>query len=232
MNVHEPLEASLLSKHHYKVKFETICIGGVAYTVRSLLNLQQFSDPNGEALRLGISSALWPLFGQIWPMSKILARVMLREQLAGRRILEIGCGLGLPSIVVKQLGGDITASDYHPLAPAFLRENTLLNSLAPIRFQTGDWNTASLNVGKFDLIIGSDVLYEPQHIGLLSSFIDHHSSNGVEVVIVDPGRGSHRTFARAMEGLGYLHAWTDLKDYPHPGIKPKGFILRFSRHTQ
>jgi SAM-dependent methyltransferase len=164
-------------------------------------------------------------------MSKILARVMLQEPLEGRRILEIGCGMGLPSIVVKHLGGDITASDYHPLAQSFLLENTILNSLAPIRFKTGDWNTANLSLGKFDLIIGSDVLYEHQHIDLISSFIARYSSSQVDVVIVDPGRGAHRAFAREMERLGYMHSWTDLKDYLIEGIKPKGFILRFSRHT-
>ncbi|MGL5804947.1 MAG: class I SAM-dependent methyltransferase [Xenococcaceae cyanobacterium] len=163
-------------------------------------------------------------------MSQILARVMLQEPLEGKRILEIGCGIGLPSIVVKQLGGDISASDYHPLARSFLLENTILNSLAPIKFETGDWNTANLNLGKFDLIIGSDILYEHQHIKLISSFINERSSNRVEVIIVDPGRGSHRAFAREMERLGYTHSWTDLKNYPNDGIKPKGFILRFSRH--
>ncbi len=212
------------------MKIETICIGEVDYTVRSLLDRQQFSDPDGVALKLGISSALWSLFGQVWPMSKILARVMLQEILEGKRILEIGCGLGLPSIVIKQLGGDITASDYHPLAQAFLLENTVLNALDPIHFQAGDWNTDNLDLGKFDLIIGSDVLYEQQHIELLSSFISEHSSHQADVIIIDPGRGSHRAFARAMESLGYTHSWTDLKDYLDEGNKPKGFILRFSRH--
>lgn len=163
-------------------------------------------------------------------MSKILASVMLQEPLAGKRILEIGCGIGLPSIVIKQLGGDITASDYHPLAQSFLLENTILNSLTPIHFRSGDWNTLNLNLGTFDLIIGSDILYEHQHIALLSSFINHHSSHQVEIIIIDPGRGSHRAFAREMERLGYIHCWTDLTGYPDQGMKPKGFILRFSRH--
>jgi predicted nicotinamide N-methyase len=217
--------------HSYQVKFETICIGDVDYTIRSLLDHQQFSDPTGESLRRGISSAMWPLFGQVWPMSKILAQVMLQESLAGKRILEIGCGLGLPSIVVKQLGGNITASDYHPLSQAFLLENTILNELTPIRFEIGDWNLENLNLGKFDLIIGSDVLYEHQHIELLSAFIHLHASQWVDIIIVDPGRRSHRAFARTMEQLGYQHTWTDLTDYPDQAIKPKGFILRFSRHV-
>ncbi len=225
------MNVSLPASDSYQVKFEIIHIGDIAYTIRSLLDLQQFSDPQGESLRLGISSAMWPLFGQIWPMSQILARLMLRESLVGKRILEIGCGIGLPSLVVQQRGGNITASDYHPLSPVFLLENTLLNALAPIRFAAGNWQTANLNLGQFDLIIGSDVLYEHQHIDLLSAFIHRHASAAVDVIIVDPGRRSHRAFARAMESLGYRHTWTDLKDYPDRGIKPKGFILRFARQA-
>lgn len=200
------------------------------YRIQSLLDIQQFSDPNGDALKLGISSAMWPLFGQVWPMSKILAKEMLQETFTGKRILEVGCGIGLPSIVVKQLGGDITASDYHPLAQSFLVDNAALNSLDPIRFRSGNWNTENLDLGKFDLIIGSDILYEHQHIELISSFINDHAHKRVDIVIVDPGRGSHRSFARAMGHLGYQHSWTNLVDYSEQGIQPKGFIFRFFRN--
>lgn len=162
-------------------------------------------------------------------MSKILARVMLQETLSSKSILEIGCGIGLPSIVLQYLGGNITASDYHPLAAPFLLENTSLNNLAPIPFKTGNWSTDNLHLGQFDLIIGSDVLYEHQHIELLSSFINQHTNGRADIIIVDPGRGSHHRFARAMEALGYAHSWTDLRDYPILGAKPKGLILRFSR---
>lgn len=172
---------------------------------------------------------MWPLFGQVWPMSKILAQVMLDEPIAGRRILEIGCGIGLPSLVIKRLGGDITASDYHPLAAEFLLENSILNHLDPITFSPGNWNTQDDSLGLFDLIIGSDILYERQHIALTSEFIDHHAAPQSEVIVVDPGRGSHRAFARAMEQLGYRHSWSDLKSYSAPGVMMKGFILRFCR---
>ncbi|MGB3614850.1 MAG: class I SAM-dependent methyltransferase [Elainellaceae cyanobacterium] len=214
---------------NYQVKHETISIGDITYKIRSLLDLQQFSDTEGTALSLGISSAMWPLFGQVWPMSKILAQVMLGEPIPGRRILEIGCGLGLPSLVTKQLGGNITASDYHPLAAAFLLENATLNCLAPIDFKTGNWNIQDTSLGLFDLIIGSDILYERQHVTLASAFIDYHASPQAEVIIIDPGRGSHRAFARAMEQLGYRHSWTNLKDYSDPGVMMKGFVLRFWR---
>ncbi len=154
---------------------------------------------------------------------------MLTEPLEERSILEIGCGIALPSLVVKQLGGNITASDYHPLAQAFLKKNTLNNSLAKIPYKFGDWNFPISNLGKFDLIVGSDLLYEPHHVELLSSFIDAHSSDHASIIIVDPGRGFHRKFARAMNHFGYSHTWTDLSIYSSKETKQKGFVFRFTR---
>ena len=111
-------------------------------------------------------------------------------ELDGKRVLEIGCGLALSSIVLQKMGVDITASDYHPLAREFLDRNILRNKLLPIKFLTGNWDTRNPLLGEFDLIIGSDVLYEPAHSESVSQFIDRHSSVDVEVVIVDPGRGT------------------------------------------
>ena len=51
----------------YEVKFETVRGNGADLRMRSLLDRQQFHDPAGEAEQAGISSALWPLFGLLWP---------------------------------------------------------------------------------------------------------------------------------------------------------------------
>src|SRR3954469_19159025 len=97
----------------YQVKQQRIAIPGVAdLVIRSLLDKQQFSDPQGDAERLGISSSLWPLFGLLWPSGSHLAsRLGERRIVAGDRILEIGCGLGLASLVGHRAGADVTASD-------------------------------------------------------------------------------------------------------------------------
>ena len=81
----------------YQVKLDHIAIEGVDdLVIRSLLDRQQFSDPDGEAHDLGISSATWPLFGLLWPSgAQLAARMALRQVTAGERILEIGCGLAL-----------------------------------------------------------------------------------------------------------------------------------------
>lgn len=213
----------------YLVKFETLSLGGLDYRIRSLLDRQQFSDPDGAAERAGISSASWPLFGLVWPSARILAGAMQTFDIAGKRILEIGCGLGLASLVLQRRGGNITASDIHPLAAAFLTENLLLNHLAAIRFQTGSWADTDPGLGKFDLIIGSDLLYERDQPDILSSFIDRHSHNRVEVIIVDPDRGNRARFNRGMKGLGYVHDEQRADGQQADGAPYKGRFLNYRR---
>ncbi|RZL35592.1 MAG: SAM-dependent methyltransferase, partial [Rubrivivax sp.] len=120
----------------YAIKVQTLAIGGAAdLKIRSLLDRDQFADAAGAANALGISSAQWPLFGQVWPSGLHLAATMaIRPLTAGERILEIGCGLALASLVCHRRGGEVTASDIHPLAGAFLLENLRLNELVPMRY--------------------------------------------------------------------------------------------------
>ena len=81
--------------------------------------------------------------------------------IAGKRILEIGCGVGLASLVLNHRGADITATDYHPEANNFLKKNTHLNEDPDISFIRTGWEDLSPNtLGFFDLLIGSDLLYE------------------------------------------------------------------------
>jgi len=213
----------------YQVKFETLNLGGLDYRIRSLLDRQQFFDPDGSAERAGISSASWPLFGLVWPSSRILAGVMQTYAIEGKRILEIGCGLALSSLVMRRRGADITASDCHPLAAAFLTENLRLNQLAPISFQTGNWSDSTPSLGKFDLIIGSDVLYERDQPDILSHFIDRHSSPVVEVIIVDPDRGNRARFNRRMADQGYSQSEQRAENRQAGGEPYKGRILNYRR---
>lgn len=193
----------------------TIAVHGAAdLQIRSLLDRQQFADPDGLARRLGISSATWPLFGLLWPSGHELAkRLAARPVNPSERILELGCGLGLASLVGHRRGADITASDCHPLAAAFLRENLQLNGLSPLPYRHGHW-TADLPrpagplgqadvQGRYDLLIGSDLLYERDESGLLAGFIAGHAQARAAVWLIDPNRGNRSAFHRHMAGHGF-----------------------------
>lgn len=213
----------------YHVKYETVTVGGTDYLIRSLSDLQQYSDPLGEAERAGISPASWPLFGHLWPSARVLALAMHSFDLAGKRILEIGAGLALASLVVHRRAGNMTVSDWHPLSQAFLKENLLLNKLGPLKYHTGNWEVNNPELGRFDLIIGSDVLYERQQPGQLAGFIDRHTVPSAQIIIVDPDRGNRVCFCREMADLGYEFMAQRADHFIENGDPFKGRFLTFWR---
>lgn len=186
-----------------RVKYQTIEFDKIDIHMRILRDNQQFEDENDIAKNLGISSASWPLFGQIWPSSIVLANLMQSHKIFGKRILEVGCGIGLASLVLNSRNADITSTDYHPSVEAFLNINTKLNDDRDIPFIRTGWIDEDNELGKFDLIIGSDLLYEQDHINLLSGFINKHANNDCEVIIIDPNRGNKNKFSAQMKSFGF-----------------------------
>ena len=212
----------------YRVRYQTLEFGDVDVHLRTLRDRQEFSDDEQVAEDLGISSAAWPLFGVVWESGEVLARLMFVHEIAGLRILEVGCGIGLASLVLSQRLANITATDHHPEAEAFLAENVELNKLNEIPFVRMGWHEEQTLLGKFDLIIGSDVLYERSHVDLLSSFIDRHASATCEVILVDPGRGHQAPFTRRMQSLGYEQS-AEMAALQHPAETFHGRVLCYCR---
>ncbi|MCX7033137.1 MAG: methyltransferase [Arenimonas sp.] len=187
----------------YSTRLLTLRFGGSDYRIRALSDRQQFADPHGAAERAGISSANWCLFGQVWPSGRVLAQAMSSFDVAGKHILELGCGLGLSSLVLNRRKADITASDHHPLAEEFLTYNAALNGLPVPAYLDIAWTLPQPDLGKFDLIIASDVLYERGHAEQLSRLLALHAKPEAEVLITDPGRGNSGAFTTAMKLQGY-----------------------------
>ena len=213
-----------------RVRYQTIEFGDTDIHLRTLRDNQEFSDDDHIAEGLGISSATWPLFGIVWPAGEVLAHLMVDQNIKGKRILEVGCGIALSSHVLNDREADITATDYHPEAGNFLDENTALNDTKTIPFVRTGWADETTDLGLFDLIIGSDVLYERGHAELLSDFINQHANSSCEVVLVDPGRGHHARFSKLMMKLGfsfYQSRPEDISFLEKPF--PKGHVLRYMR---
>ncbi|MDY0013155.1 MAG: methyltransferase domain-containing protein [Rhodocyclaceae bacterium] len=203
--------------------------GGRHLEICALLDRQQYFDPQGTAEAAGISPAGWPLFGQIWPSARKLADLMEDWEIGAHRVLEVGCGLGLASLVIHRRIGNITASDCHPEVEAFLRTNLALNGLPAIKYATGNWKRTNPDLGKFDLIIGSDVLYERAHAWQLAGFIDQHAAPTAEVLIIDPNRGNRVSFNRLMAGCGFDLNQTVINTPLSDGSPYKGRLLHYCR---
>jgi len=212
-----------------RVRYQTIEFDNIDIHVRTLRDNQQFLDIDGVAEKLGISSATWPIFGIIWPSSEVLAHLMLDFDIEGKRVLEIGCGIGLSSLVLNSRSADITATDYHPEVNNFLIANVKLNDGKAIPFVQTGWEDKISTLGKFDLLIGSDLLYESWHVAQLASFVEQHAKKNCEVILVDPGRGHHARFSKKMTNLGYVHRQSKSVDPDYLEKPFRGQIIRYQR---
>ena len=217
----------------YEVETVNHHIGGSDFRIRALLNRQQFSDPDGSAERAGVPPASWSLFGVVWPAGLALAEEMSQFPIAGKSILELGCGIALTSLVLARRGADITACDYHPLAEAFLQHNVALNQLPALPFRTAPWLGPNPLLGHYDLIVGSDLLYERDHATLLAGFIALHTHPASQVLIADPGRGYVSTFSALMANLGYVRSAKAMAMANSIGMPDsRGQLFSFLRSSQ
>ncbi len=212
-----------------RVRYQTVEVGELDIHLRTLRDRQQYADASGVAESLGITDALWPIFGVVWESSELLAQLMLSEEIQGKRILEVGCGMALASHVLNSRQADITATDYHPEVESFLFENVRLNTGKAIPYVRTGWTDTLSELGAFDLIIGSDLLYETEHSTQLAEFIHQHAKPVCEVIMIDPGRGHHARFSKKMVELGYSHK--QAKAIPLADTLPgySGQVLRYLR---
>jgi len=212
-----------------RLAYQTLEFGKTDIHLCTLRNNQEFYDPDGTAERLGISSASWPLFGVVWPSGLVLAHHMHTQDTSGRRILEVGCGTAISSLLLNKRNDDITATDYHPETEVFLKRNAELNGDDEIAYVMTDWADTNQELGKFDLIIGSDLLYEDEHVGLLTDFLERHANKHCEIILVDPGRGRKTKLSKKLIALGYEAKLVSPAHTDYLEKTFKGHILSFKR---
>jgi len=136
-----------------------------------------------------------PYWAELWPSSLALARFIGARALKGRRCVELGCGLGLPSLAAAVAGGRVTATDWAPEATAMTVENARRNGLT-VEGLTVSWTEPGelLKRSPWNLVLASDVLYEARNgealLPLLPRLIDEKG----EIWLADPGRTAAAPF--------------------------------------
>lgn len=149
---------------------------------------------------------LCPYFGVVWPAARALAEELARRgpALAGREVLELGCGLALPALVAAKHGARVTATDLHPDVPAFLARNLAHNGLKAeaIAYREHDWRTAALG-RRYELVVASDVLYEAGHPAPVARALAAHVAPGGQILLADPARAYLQAALDELERLGF-----------------------------
>jgi ETFB lysine methyltransferase len=144
-----------------------------------------------------------PYWADVWPSSLVLAEHVRRADGAGRRLLELGCGIGLVATAAARAGFDVTASDYYEDALEFARVNVLAN-VAGARIATRhvDWRSLPPDLGRFNVVLASDVLYEPRYGSLVAGVLDATITAAGVGFVADPGRIAVDTFLAECTRLG------------------------------
>jgi predicted nicotinamide N-methyase len=139
-----------------------------------------------------------------------LARYVSKEDLADRRVVEFGCGVGLPSIVALARGADVTATDYYAAALDFVRYNARVNLGLEPETRLLDWHAPETGeLGPFDLVFAADVLYEPRNVPALAALMPTLLVPEGEVLLADPRRKDAPTFLEKMREGGFRFATED-----------------------
>ena len=153
-----------------------------------------------------------PYWAELWPASIALGRHLLSNRPPpSARVLELGCGLGLPAIVAGKLGCTVLATDYEEAALKFARYNALRNRVADrVAFRELDWRSPCLDQ-RFSYVLASDIWFDPSDVSHLVQLVDKTNQSGGILIGSDPNRsGIGRTFFEALNRRGYDHTDTTL----------------------
>lgn len=154
-----------------------------------------------------------PYFGTLWAAGKVLTQDIYDQLKSGEfqrrhsktdRLLEIGCGLALPSLLLSRHGWEVSATDLHPDVPLFLEANRKHNGVEGLRFVPLDWRSPAPDEAmKWDLILASDVLYDKTQPQTLSEFLAGHLSATGRAIVADPGRTYVEGFFELLRNRGF-----------------------------
>jgi predicted nicotinamide N-methyase len=143
-----------------------------------------------------------PYWADIWPASTILAEQIIHRNGDGRRLLELGCGVGLVTTAAMASGHEVVASDYYTDALAFTRANAFQNLGKSPAARMMNWRSFPADVRGFDKVIASDVLYESEYANILPTVLMGALSLHGVGLIADPGRIAAPEFLEKCDTVG------------------------------
>ena len=145
-----------------------------------------------------------PYWAELWPSAIALARHLSREDLSGRRAIELGCGVGLPSVVALARGAHVLATDHYDAALDFTVHNARTNLGREPRTALLDWHAPQTGrLGTFDLLLAADVLYERRSVVALADLAPRLLAPGGEALFADPRRKEAPLFLDLMAQRGF-----------------------------
>ena len=164
-----------------------------------------------------------PYWAELWPSGLALARHVGGLDLAGKHVLELGCGLGLPSLAAALGGARVLATDWAPEAVELVAQNAAANGL-DVRATVLSWDSPqAARAGLFDLVLAADVLYEERNASPLIRLLEETVAPHGGALLADPGRRHAAAFFDGVRAAGW-----SIEQIVVDGL-PAGGIVRLRR---
>ncbi len=196
-----------MKKINYPRKTLSHKIGEKLYILEVIRDLDEaidlICDSMTEAEKLDpFAEDLCPYFGVLWPAGLGLAYFLQdhSELVKGKSVLELGGGLGLPSLVATTMGGEVLTTDFHPDVEEYFLRNCRHSSV-PGKYRRLNWREEGM-AEKFDVVMGSDVLYESKHPREVAQGLKRFLKPGGRIILADPGRNYLDAFLHAISAMG------------------------------
>jgi predicted nicotinamide N-methyase len=170
-----------------------------------------------------------PYWADVWPSSIILAEKLLELDGSGRTALELGCGVGLSTLAATSAGFDVLSTDYYEDALDVTRANVFRNLGTVARTRLVDWRHFPADLGTFDLVFASDVLYEKEYAELLPILLRRLLVPGGIALIADPGRVAAPIFVEGCATHGLTINKKETRPFEAGEIKQRIDIYKIAR---
>lgn len=196
-------------KVNYKTHIQQRRLGDKLYVLEAIRDLDEAIDLVCESLTAEeqkdpFAEDLCPYFGILWPAAEALA-IFLNDHpefIKNKKVLELGCGLGFPSLVASHLGAEVLATDYHPDVEEYFIRNCRHSSVIS-SYKRLNWRQSTESLDQFDVVMGSDVLYESKHASEVAQGLIRFLRPGGKILLSDPGRNYLQPFLTAMKNENF-----------------------------
>jgi predicted nicotinamide N-methyase len=189
---------------------ETIDVAGHSLTLLVPASAEELIDE--EAFD---DEEFLPYWAELWPSGVALAKAVAGLDLRGASVLELGAGLGLPSLAAALGGADVLATDWADDAVELLQLNAGRNGVR-LRAEPVRWDDAEELVRQtpWALVLGADLLYEQRNADQLLELLPRL---GGDVLLADPGRPFAKGFLERARAAWDVETAADA-DLPSGGL--------------
>ena len=156
--------------------------------------------PTYEQQLINDTSTSFPFWAKIWPASKAMCSFLQKEAayIKGKRVLEIGAGIGIPSFIIAKHALEIIMSDHAPEAVELIKKNIQHLGLTNVKAMCIDWNHFPENMGAQTIIL-SDINYAPEQFEPLLKLVRTLLDQGSTIIIATPQRITALPFVEAIQ---------------------------------